>query len=165
MFALYASKRPSSPQPAPAGSSSLFTQLWILSCSKILISDNASQRSSRKNKEKGLDIHPANTQINFRQLKTPKVPPLCAMHIVDIARQSFYLYTNLSLKPSIPRMLYIVKWNHNTPFMNLIFNWKMGSSIQFNSSTILCERQNLIVDSILRFIQYSFYVQRARLDK
>ena len=48
--------------------------------------------------------------------------------------------------------------------MNLILNWKMGSSLHFNSSTflyILCQRQNLIVDSILRFIQYSLYVQWA----
>ena len=48
--------------------------------------------------------------------------------------------------------------------MNLILNWKMGSSLHFDSSTflyILCQRQNLIVDSILRFIQYPLYVQWA----
>ena len=40
----------------------------------------------------------------------------------------------------------------------------MGSSLHFDSSTflyILCQRQNLIVDSILRFIQYPLYVQWA----
>ena len=85
---------------------------------------------------------------------------------MHITHQSFY-HTIFLWKPNIYFLRAIYMWSEiiiHLSRMNLILNWKMGSSLHFNSSTflyILCQRQNLIVDSILRFIQYSLYVQWA----
>ena len=150
---------PSSPQPAPAGAPILFSlNFEFCPAPRFPFQTTPASASPGRTKKRDLIFTQPTHRLTSDNLRLSKFLYYvqCTLWISHV---SLSIYIQICLwKPSIPRMLYIVKWHHNTPFMNLIFNWKMGSSIQFNSSTILCERQNLIVDSILRFIQYSFYV-------